>query len=101
MQRDSGGGSWVTVRASQTTDDKERVVIENPESGVYRMKIRGYRVTADDEGCGTNSNLVYFAYVAEDNDRESWENLDAVRPYPLNPDFGWPGPTPLLRVPGR
>ena len=33
LQRDSGGGSWVTVRASQTTDDKERVVIEHPESG--------------------------------------------------------------------
>ena len=84
VQRDVGGGSFTTVLASTTSDDKERVTIERPESGIYRMKIRGQRVTADDEGCGTNSSLVYFAYVAEDNDRESWENLDAVRPYPLN-----------------
>jgi hypothetical protein len=96
VQRDSGGGSWVAVRTSQTTDDKERVAIETPQSGVYRMKIRGYRVTADDEGCGTNSNLVYFAYIAEDNDREPAENLDAVRPYPLNPTFGWNGEMELM-----
>ena len=46
------------------------------------MKIRGYRVTADDEGCGANSNLVYFAYVAEDNDRESWETSTRFGPIP-------------------
>jgi hypothetical protein len=84
VQRDTGGGSFTTVLASTTKDDKERVALERPESGVYRMKIRGQRITADDEGCGTNSMLVYFAYVAEDNDREPGENLDAVRPYPLN-----------------
>lgn len=89
--REYKGGSFTTVLASTTSDDKERVTIERPESGIYRMKIRGQRVIADDEGCGTNSTLVYFAYVAEDSDRESWENLDAVRPYPLNPSFGFPG----------
>jgi hypothetical protein len=35
-----------------------------------RLRIKGTNVTSDDEGCGTNSMLVYWAYFYEDSDRD-------------------------------
>ncbi len=35
-----------------------------------KLEIYGYGVTADNEGCGTNSMKVYWTYLWEDNDRD-------------------------------
>jgi hypothetical protein len=78
------GSGFRPVLSSDTRDNKERVALERPDGGPYRLNLRGERITADDEGCGTNSMRVYWAYVVEDGDREAAENLDNVRPYPLD-----------------
>ena len=39
-----------------------------------QLEIHGVDVTADNEGCGTNSNLVYFAWFWEDDARDDPED---------------------------
>jgi len=44
---------------------------------VTSLKIIGYDVTADEEGCGTNSMKVYWAYFCEDSARNDGDGPGA------------------------
>lgn len=68
---------WMDVVTSVSpTDEKERVYYE-PNGGRYRFIIRGTDVTAEDEGCGVGSMMVYFAYYMEDSDRDDANGPDS------------------------
>jgi hypothetical protein len=53
-----------------TTDNKERIFYSAAGNKALKFEIIGTNVTADDEGCGTNKMLVYYAYFYEDNARD-------------------------------
>jgi hypothetical protein len=72
--KDPSSGNNVGYRSSlRSFDEKERVYFD---MGNYsstqnvEIELTGYDVTADNEGCGTNSNLVYIAWYYEDHDRD-------------------------------
>ena len=46
------GGVWQTVSDGLTLDNRQRVYDGNPGASVYRLRINGYDVTSDGEGCG-------------------------------------------------
>lgn len=74
-------GAWVSVKLSTTDDNKQRVFIDEVANQRYRLKITGNDVTSDSEGCGTNSTRVYWAYLFEDQDRDTGTDLDdQIRP---------------------
>lgn len=74
----------VLLIAPTDGDNKQRVVLLNPLGGWdYRLVAVATSVTADNEGCGTNSMRVFWAKMYEDSDREWAENLDWVRPEDL------------------
>lgn len=82
--RTSSSGSWTDLQVDSPGDNRQRVYLQDPISGWdYRLVISASTVTADDEGCGTNSMRVFWAKVFEDSDRESGEALDWVRPEDL------------------
>lgn len=71
----TGSGAWVTrVISVNHYDNKEFVyALSTPsqfDGHKARLKISGYDVTSDGEGCGTNSMKVYYAYFWEDDDRD-------------------------------
>ena len=50
---------------------------------VWRLKVSGASVTSDEEACGTNGTLVYYAWMFEDNYRDDGGDLTTyVRPDP-------------------
>lgn len=74
IERRNSNGSWSTRRVSSSgSDNKERVILHD-FSGInaarHRLKLHGYDVTADAEGCGSNKMKVYFAWYYEDSDRD-------------------------------
>lgn len=74
------GGSTVIVAIGNSEDNRQRIHRVPTVSGVqYQIKLVGDDVTADDEGCGTNSMRVFYAYFTEDSDREEAEDLDYIR----------------------
>jgi len=74
-------GSWSAVQSSTTDDNKQRVYVTGVANARYRLKITGSDVTSDIEGCGTDSTKVYWAYLFEDQDRDTGTDLDdQVRP---------------------
>ncbi|NOY25171.1 MAG: hypothetical protein GXP62_04785 [Oligoflexia bacterium] len=78
---DSRTSSWLTVKLSNTDDSKQRVYVTGVANQKYRLKITGSDVTSDVEGCGTDSTRVYWAYLFEDQDRDTGTNLDdQIRP---------------------
>lgn len=63
--------SGTTLEASvDAYDNKERVYYDGVGGKAVELHIDGWRVTADDEGCGTDSMKVYFALLLEDADRD-------------------------------
>ena len=61
----------VVASSDDPSDNKQRVFYSDwSTSGDLSLKIVGENVTSDDEGCGTNSNRVYVAYLFEDSDRD-------------------------------
>ncbi|MEE9385041.1 MAG: S8/S53 family peptidase [Nannocystaceae bacterium] len=73
-------GNTVLENSQSASDNKERVFHDDPGGRDLSLRIRGFNVTADDEGCGDNRMRVWFAWYYEDSDRESHENLDDVDP---------------------
>ncbi len=74
-------GAWSTVRTSDTDDNKQRVYLSSPTTTKYRLRLSGRDVTSDLEGCGTDGTRVYWAWVFEDQDRDTGTDLDdQVRP---------------------
>ena len=58
------------VGSTDWYDNKERVFSTAVGGKAVKLEIYGYSVTADDEGCGTNSMKVYYSYFYEDGDRD-------------------------------
>lgn len=50
-------------------DNKERVYYSGIGGKAVKLEIHGFNVTADNEGCGTNSMRVYYAMFYEDDAR--------------------------------
>jgi hypothetical protein len=74
------GGTDHLVALANTEDNRQRIHHVPSVSGVqYKLKVVGDNVTADNEGCGTNSMRVFYAYFTEDSDREMAENLCYIR----------------------
>ncbi|RME20971.1 MAG: hypothetical protein D6798_19195 [Deltaproteobacteria bacterium] len=74
-------GNWVTTRLSATDDNKQRVYTDTPSTQPYRIRITGRDVTSDSEGCGIDSTRVCYAWVYEDQDRDTGTSLDnQIRP---------------------
>ena len=62
---------WPYWRASvDSYDNKERIYFDGIGGKTVELRIIGDDVTADNEGCGTNSMKVYYAYILEDADRD-------------------------------
>lgn len=57
------------VHSASSYDNKERVFYQGISNKAVQLEISGYTVTADDEGCGTNKQRVYYAYFYEDDAR--------------------------------
>lgn len=72
LEKKSSGGSWTTIRHSNSYyDEKERVFSKNYYGSSYwRLRITGWDVPVDDPVCGTNSIRVHIAAFYEDNDRD-------------------------------
>lgn len=68
----------IPIDASAGTDNKERIYYDDVDAGDYQLAIHGWDVTADNAGCGNNKMRVYYAWYAEDFDRESSENLNDI-----------------------
>jgi hypothetical protein len=60
----------VLKNSASPYDNKERVYYYDVGGKAVKLEISGTQVSADDEGCGTNSMKVYFAVMAEDADRD-------------------------------
>ncbi|MDY0062017.1 MAG: S8 family serine peptidase [Myxococcota bacterium] len=71
-----GDGSLL-ASSSDANDNKERVFSTLVGGKVTSLKIIGYDVTADEEGCGTNSMKVYWAYFCEDSARNDGDGPGA------------------------
>lgn len=57
-------------------DNKERVFANSGVGGNrIQLRLRGYNVTSDGEGCGSNSMRVYWAAFVEDSDRDDSDDL--------------------------
>ncbi len=66
------GGTWTTYASSTDAyDNKERIFrdITSLGSRTWRWRFYGADVTSDEEGCGDDSMMVYFAMFAEDSAR--------------------------------
>lgn len=73
-------GSYEVVAEDASSDNKKRLFVRDPAPGHYAVIIEGADVTSDLEGCGTDSQRVFWSYLHEDSDRETWEDLGVVRP---------------------
>jgi len=83
QRQDAATGLWTAIATSDTDDNKQRVytAIANPTADAWRLQITGRDVTSDAEGCGVDSTRVYFAWLYEDQDRDTGTSLDTqIRP---------------------
>jgi hypothetical protein len=85
MRGHTTGGSLVWTASSISSFDEKEMAYRNTNVGgnVVSFEISGFRVTADDEGCGTNSMRVFYAFYAEDSARNdsdgpSWNATTCV-----------------------
>ena len=78
-------GAWVTASLDTRDDNRHRVFSATDVGGyAWQLQISGRDVTSDGEGCGANSNRVYYAGVWEDNSRDDDFMLQTfVRPEPI------------------
>ena len=60
----------VGVNYSPAYYNKERVFYTPVGGQAVYLEIKGYNVTADYAGCGTNSMRVWYTWFYEDNDRD-------------------------------
>jgi hypothetical protein len=77
------GGTWTEHGSSTTDDNRQRVFIDGPHNEEYRAVFTGRDVTASQQGCGTDSMMVWFAALIEDQARDDGANADEplyVRP---------------------
>jgi hypothetical protein len=77
--------TWTIRDMDSSKDSRKRVFYEGSElengGSRWRIAIRGKTVVSDNEGCGTNSNRVYYAFYWEDNERDDGNDVDTyVRP---------------------
>lgn len=65
---------------STLDDSRQRITIDSAVGGSsFEIKFIGRDVTADNEGCGTNSMRVYWAWMYEDTARDDTDlDLDGV-----------------------
>ncbi len=82
LQRyDTATSTWVTIRDDADANNQLRVYYSDVGAWELRLQLSGTDVTQDNGGCGTNSVMVYWAWIVEDNDRDDDANLTAtVRP---------------------
>jgi len=64
------GGTTALRTSANAWDNKERVYHSAIGGQTVELRIKGYSVTTDVEGCGTNSQKVYYAYFYEDDARD-------------------------------
>lgn len=59
------------LRASQHFfDNKERVFYNDVGGMAVELRLTGWNITSDGEGCGTNSMRVWVTALIEDDDRD-------------------------------
>lgn len=71
------GVNWTVASASAAggSEEKERVYVADLSGDRYwRLRVSGWRVTADDTGCGQDRMKVHWAYFYEDSDRDDGIN---------------------------
>ena len=77
---------YVTYWSSRTDDNRQRIYATNAGGvGVggqtLRLRIKGRWIQGETDGCGTDANRVFFAVIAEENDRDDDVDLTTyVRP---------------------
>lgn len=60
-----------TLRSSLDRDDnKERIYYNDIGGKAVKLEVRGFDVTSDSEGCGSNSMRVFVTILVEDDDRD-------------------------------
>lgn len=60
----------IVASSTGLDEERERVFSTGVAGNAVKLEIRGYSVTADDEGCGSNKMKVYYAYFYEDSARD-------------------------------
>ncbi len=71
-----GTGGTLLRGSSDRYDNKERVWYSDVGNKAIKLEVRGYDVTSDVEGCGSNSMRVYVTVMIEDNDRDDGDGPD-------------------------
>jgi hypothetical protein len=74
------GSFWLTTANDTSSDNKHRIHVDSPNAGPARIRLYGRDVTSDDEGCGTNSTMVWYAWFYESNSRPTSGLLHYIRP---------------------
>lgn len=72
LERSTNNVNWSVVDSDiDSYDEKMRVFEDDVTSSSYywRLRLKGYRVTSDNTGCGANSIRVYYAWFFEDSAR--------------------------------
>ena len=64
--------------SASSTDEKERVYHGSIGGKAIQLDIVGFNITADNESCGANSMLVYWAYFYEDDARDDADGPSAT-----------------------
>jgi len=82
---DDSTSSWEVVSNDNAGDSRLRAIYAGSDiddgTETFRVGLRGMDVDSDDEGCGTDSNNVYYAILWEDNARNDDTDLSTyVRP---------------------
>ena len=64
-------GVWSPVVTANSDDNRQRLYLDEPGAYEYGIRLIGRDISSPSgEGCGPFSHRVYFAALAEDNDRE-------------------------------
>ena len=69
LRLETTGGSHL-YSSLDRYDNKERIFYQDVGGKAIRLKVTGYDVTSDSEGCGFNSMRVFITILIEDNDRD-------------------------------
>lgn len=68
-----GTGGTLIRGSMDSYDNKERIYYNDLGGKAVKLEVRGYDVSSDSEGCGSNSMRVFVTIMIEDDDRDDFD----------------------------